>query len=70
MEKLAVLTTADATERLRRKLNEVIDSLAAKQDALVSTVNIKTINGTSVLGSGNLTVAGGGGGNSYFPSGF
>lgn len=33
----------------------------AKQDVLVSGVNIKTINGTSLLGSGNISVAGGGG---------
>lgn len=31
-----------------------------KQDNLVSGVNIKTINGNSVLGSGNLTIGGGG----------
>jgi len=31
----------------------------AKQDALVSGTNIKTINGSSVLGSGDLTVSGG-----------
>lgn len=30
-----------------------------KQDALVSGTNIKTINGSSVLGSGNLTITGG-----------
>jgi hypothetical protein len=30
-----------------------------KQDALVSGTNIKTINGSSVLGSGDLTVDGG-----------
>lgn len=34
----------------------------AKQDALVSGTNIKTINGSSILGSGDLTVGGGGGG--------
>lgn len=32
-----------------------------KQDTLVSATNIKTINGSSVLGSGDLTVGGGGG---------
>jgi hypothetical protein len=31
-------------------------NLAAKQDTLVSGTNIKTINGTSVLGSGNIAV--------------
>jgi len=30
--------------------------VAAKQDTLVSGTNIKTINGTSVLGSGNIAV--------------
>lgn len=33
-----------------------------KQDALVSGTNIKTINGTSLLGSGNIVISGGGGG--------
>ena len=34
--------------------------LATKQDTLVSGTNIKTINGTSLLGSGNITIEGGG----------
>ena len=33
----------------------------AKQNTLVSTVNIKSINGNSILGSGDLTISGGGG---------
>lgn len=33
--------------------------LNSKQASLVSGVNIKTINGDSILGSGNITVAGG-----------
>ena len=37
-------------------------SPSAKQDALVSGTNIKTINGTSLLGSGNIVISGGGGG--------
>lgn len=37
-------------------------ALTAKQDTLVSATNIKTINGSSILGSGDLTIAGGGGG--------
>ncbi len=37
-------------------------SIGAKQDALVSGNNIKTINGNSILGSGDLTISGGGGG--------
>lgn len=44
---------------------------AGKQDTLVSGENIKTINGDSILGSGNLTISGGGGsGNGYFPQGW
>ena len=33
---------------------------SAKQDALVSGTNIKTINGKSLLGEGNITIGGGG----------
>ena len=36
----------------------------AKQNTLVSGVNIKTINNQSLLGSGNITISGGGGGSS------
>ena len=32
------------------------------QDELISGTNIKTINGTSILGSGDITISGGGGG--------
>lgn len=34
--------------------------LAGKQDTLVSGTNIKTINGTSILGAGNMVISGGG----------
>lgn len=36
--------------------------LTNKQDILVSGTNIKTINGESILGSGNIVITGGGGG--------
>ena len=36
------------------------DAWSAKQDALVSGTNIKTINGESLLGEGNITIEGGG----------
>jgi len=36
-------------------------ALNAKQDTLVSGTNIKTINSTSILGSGNIEISGGGG---------
>jgi hypothetical protein len=35
------------------------NALNAKQDTLVSATNIKTINGTTLLGSGDITVGGG-----------
>lgn len=38
--------------------------ISGKQDKLVSGTNIKTINGTSILGSGNITIEGGSGGGS------
>lgn len=38
-----------------------LSQLNAKQDILVSGNNIKTINGQSILGSGNITIEGGGG---------
>ena len=37
-------------------------SIGNKQDTLVSGTNIKTINGESILGSGNITISGGSGG--------
>jgi lysophospholipase L1-like esterase len=37
-------------------------ALSGKQATLISGTNIKTINGTSVLGSGNIVISGGGGG--------
>ena len=38
------------------------EDLASKQDILVSGTNIKTINNLSLLGSGNIDIQGGGGG--------
>ena len=38
-----------------KNIDEVVD-IEAKQDKLVSGTNIKTINGASVLGEGNLTI--------------
>ena len=40
---------------------DLTDALADKQDTLVSGTNIKTINGQSVLGVGNIEIQGGGG---------
>lgn len=42
----------------------VYNALKTKQDTLVSGKNIKTINGQSLLGSGNIAISGSGGGSS------
>jgi hypothetical protein len=42
--------------------SELTSLLDDKQDALESGTNIKTINNESILGSGNITIQGGGGG--------
>lgn len=39
----------------------VNETVSGKQDALVSGTNIKTVNGYSILGSGNISVGGGAG---------
>ena len=40
--------------------NKVVTSaLSNKQDKLISGTNIKTINGQSILGSGNIEISGG-----------
>lgn len=39
----------------------ITNAIDAKQDTLVSGTNIKTINNESILGSGNITISGGGG---------
>ena len=41
------------------------EEVNAKQDTLISGENIKTINGNSILGSGNIEIQGGSGGGSY-----
>jgi hypothetical protein len=42
-----------------------VSDISDKQDKLISGTNIKTINGTSILGSGDITICGGGG--DYLP---
>lgn len=41
--------------------DSVQTALNGKQNTLVSGTNIKTVNGNSLLGSGNITISGGGG---------
>jgi hypothetical protein len=44
------------------RIDHVHPTDTSRQATLVSGTNIKTINGSSILGSGDLTVSGGGGG--------
>ena len=43
------------------KADSSIQDISGKQDTLVSGINIKTINNENILGSGNITIQGGGG---------
>ena len=52
--------TGDNLKIVIAKVNENIDDIyIEKQDTLVSGTNIKTINSTSILGSGNIAISGG-----------
>ena len=46
---------------LRNNISTLTSQMANKQDKLVSGTNIKTINGNSLLGSGDITIGGGSG---------
>lgn len=53
------LSNADNTSDAEKPLSDAqAFAIGAKQDVLVSGVNIKTINGTAVLGAGNIVVGG------------
>lgn len=47
---------AAASEAKKTNVTQLQTAMTGKQDTLVSATNIKTINGSSVLGSGDLTV--------------
>ena len=49
-------TKAPSVNAVNDALDDVNTALAAKQDTLVSGTNIKTINSTSLLGSGNISI--------------
>ena len=58
----ATATTNALSAYQGKVLNDKITGLtASKQDTLISGTNIKTINNQSILGSGNITIEGGGG---------
>ena len=56
------MANIDASDGLTRSYsgNKLTISGAGKQDLLVSGTNIKTINNESILGSGNISISGGG----------
>ena len=56
--------TVDLSEYLLKSeaetLYATLDGLNNKQDKHISGTNIKTVNGTSILGSGDIEISGGG----------
>jgi hypothetical protein len=57
---LTILGNTSGTNSGDNAANSLYSGLTtSKQDALVSGTNIKTINGSSILGSGDMTVSGG-----------
>ena len=51
------LVDLNGLTRYNEKIKGVINNgLGAKQDTLISGTNIKTVGGTSILGSGNISV--------------
>ena len=54
-------TKQELTDKLNEIKQELTDEIDKKQDKLVSGTNIKTINGESLLGEGNIEIQGGGG---------
>ena len=54
------ITLGENGEDVEIKLdNSFVNKVNGKQDALVSGTNIKTVNGNSLLGSGDITIGGG-----------
>lgn len=54
--------TANTNNNVKPGTSDIAEALAGKQDKLVSGTNIKTINGQSLLGEGNIVISGGSGG--------
>ena len=52
--------TGIITQGMINQWNYAFDQIDKKQNSLVSTENIKTINGASILGSGNILIETGG----------
>lgn len=64
-----MLTKTEAASTYQPKGEYATTSqLASKQDTLISGTNIKTVNGESILGSGNIAIGGGAPGYGYIQS--
>lgn len=63
-----VISAADsvlsALGKLQKQISDAVTAIGGKQDTLVSGTNLKTVNGNSLLGGGDLAVSGGGADNS------
>lgn len=57
---LALKADKSTVNTLQEQVTSNTSAIATKQDKLVSGTNIKTINGQTVLGAGNIEVGGGG----------
>ena len=58
-----VITAADsvlsALGRLQKQISDAVTAIGEKQDTLVSGASLKTVNGNSLLGSGDIAISGG-----------
>jgi len=54
------ITKSNVADQLDASIDYTIQETALKQATLISGTNIKTVNGNSILGSGNLVISGGG----------
>ena len=52
----------DLVSRISDVVTAIGTAIKGKQDSLVSGTNIKTINGSSLLGGGDMVISGGSGG--------
>lgn len=60
-----VISAADsvlsALGKLQKQISDAVTAIGGKQDTLVSGTNLKTVNGNSLLGSGDLAISSGSG---------
>lgn len=68
LKQIELILSGDGTKFLSDNGRYKEIDLSSKQDALVSGTNIKTVNGNSLLGEGNIEIQGGGNGIADAPS--